>query len=156
MLKHKNGDLLNLAKNDEFDVIIHGCNCYFTFGAGIANQIRKQYPSAYAADLKTVMGDSSKIGTYSHEKTSDGFTIVNAYTQYDFNRRGEVIDLFEYKGFGKILKQLKKDFGGVRYGFPYIGMGLAGGNPDIIIPMIEGFSDDIESIGGSVTLVEYA
>lgn len=150
------GDLLKLAKNGEFDVIVHGANCYCVFGAGIAKQIKLQYPCAYDADLKTVRGDVGKIGTYSHAKTNDGFVIVNAYTQYNFNKTGESLDLFEYEGFYKILKQLKHEFGGVRYGFPYIGMGLAGGNPEKIIKLIEDFSDEVSEIGGSVTLVEYA
>lgn len=150
------GDLLKLAKNGEFDVIVHGANCYCVFGAGIAKQIKLLYPCAYVADLETIRGDISKIGTYSHAKTNDGFVIVNAYTQYNFNKTGESLDLFEYEGFYKILKQLKHEFGGVRYGFPYIGMGLAGGNPEKIIKLIEDFSDEVSEIGGSVTLVEYA
>ncbi len=31
-----NGDLIDLAKNGNFDVIIHGCNCFRTMGVGIA------------------------------------------------------------------------------------------------------------------------
>lgn len=150
------GDILRLAKNGDYDVIVHGCNCFGIFGAGIAKQIRMQYPHAYAADLKTTRGDYAKVGTYSQYKTEDGFVIINAYTQYGFNKKGEVDDLFEYEGFYKILKQIKSEFGGVRYGFPYIGMGLAGGNKEKIIELINDFSYDIEDLGGSVTLVEFS
>jgi hypothetical protein len=34
-------------------------------------------------------------------------------------------------------------------------MGLAGGDPDTIIPMIRDFAEDVAKIGGSVTLVEF-
>ena len=34
------GDLITLALEGEFDVIIHGCNCYNTMGAGIARAVR--------------------------------------------------------------------------------------------------------------------
>ena len=30
------GDLIKSAKEGQFDVIIHGCNCFNTMGAGIA------------------------------------------------------------------------------------------------------------------------
>ena len=34
------GDLLQLAKQGDFDVIIQGCNCFCTMGAGIAKSIK--------------------------------------------------------------------------------------------------------------------
>jgi hypothetical protein len=37
-----------------------------------------------------------------------------------------------------------------------IGMGLAGGDPDRIIPMIEAFAQRVAVQGGTVTLVEYS
>ena len=38
------------AKNGEFDVIIQGCNCFHTMGAGIAKYIKQDFPEAFAAD----------------------------------------------------------------------------------------------------------
>lgn len=40
-MKEIKGDLLKLAKEGLFDIIIHGCNTKRTFGAGIALQIAK-------------------------------------------------------------------------------------------------------------------
>ncbi|RYD20572.1 MAG: hypothetical protein EOP88_14530 [Verrucomicrobiaceae bacterium] len=34
------GDLIQLAKNGEFDLIVHGCNCMCTMGAGVAKGIK--------------------------------------------------------------------------------------------------------------------
>ena len=34
------GDLIKLALQGEFDVIVHGCNCFCTMGAGIAKSIK--------------------------------------------------------------------------------------------------------------------
>ena len=47
---------------------------------------------------------------------------------------------------------------GGRFGFPYIGMGLAGGDKDRILSMLEGFAKTIDkaAAGGTVTLVEFA
>jgi len=157
MLKRKTGDLLSIARQGEFDVIVHGVNCFCTMGSGIARQIKEEYPEVYAMDKLTVKGDNHKIGTFNYVTTKDGFVIVNAYTQYDFNKYGTIIDKFEYVGFQRILNDLLKEFpDGTKFGFPYIGMGLAGGNKEKIIAMIEDFSQKVENQGGEVTLVEYA
>ena len=37
------GDLIELAKKGEFDVITHGCNCFCTMGAGIAVPMAKEF-----------------------------------------------------------------------------------------------------------------
>jgi O-acetyl-ADP-ribose deacetylase (regulator of RNase III) len=38
------GDLIQLALNGEFDVIIHGCNCQCVMGKGIALSVKKYSP----------------------------------------------------------------------------------------------------------------
>lgn len=38
-----NGDLITLAKQGEFDVIAHGCNCFCTMGAGIAPRMAREF-----------------------------------------------------------------------------------------------------------------
>lgn len=148
------GDLIDLAKKGEFDVIVHGANCFNTMGGGIAKQIREQFPEAYAADCKTVKGDRSKLGQYTTAVVGD-LTIVNAYTQYRFNQMGLPKDLFEYEAFAYILDQLAAEYPDKRFGFPLIGTGLAGGDPVIIVEMLELFSTQIEAGGGSVTLVDF-
>lgn len=149
------GDLLMLAQNGQFDVIVHGANCFCTMGGGIAKQIKSQYPEAYDADLKTIPGDRTKLGTYTQARTRDGLTIVNAYTQYRFNRTGERQDLFEYDAFERILNKLANEFPNSRFGFPLIGAGLAGGDLIKIVTAIDQFSKVVEGSGGSVTLVDY-
>ena len=39
MINYVDGDLIKLAKVGKFDVIVHGCNCLSTMGAGIAPQM---------------------------------------------------------------------------------------------------------------------
>lgn len=156
MIKLK-GNLISLALEGDFDVIIHGCNCWNNMGAGIAVDIAKRFPQAYERDVETNRGDYNKLGNYTKAPgfgVGGAFTIVNAYTQYGMDARKNN-DLFEYVAFALILQKLEKEFGGVNYGFPYIGMGLAGGDPEIIIPMIKEFSDRIGELGGTVTLVEW-
>jgi hypothetical protein len=54
-----------------------------------------------------------------------------------------------------ILQKLCYAYGTKRIGLPYIGQGLAGGNPDWIMPMIEWFAERVALDCGSVTLVEF-
>ena len=154
MLKHATGDLLALAEAGEFDLIIHGANCFNTFGSGIARQIRERYPEVAQADSKTVRGDYNKLGnwTESYAGEKSRFTILNCYTQYNMSRG---TDVFEYTAFALILQKLLHFHGTKRLGFPYIGMGLAGGDKETIMTMIKEFANDVSNLGGSVTLVEF-
>lgn len=60
MIKYKIGDLLEAARNEEVHVIAHCCNCFVTMGSGIAPQIKKAYPYAFAADQGTTRGDPKR------------------------------------------------------------------------------------------------
>lgn len=153
MLKIIKGDLIAMAKNNEFDIIIHGCNCFNAMGAGIALQIANNFPDAKLADDETVRGDVGKLGTYTigmHGR----LVILNAYTQYStVTRDGQ--DVFEYNSFQRVLEKISTRFGCWRIGLPMIGMGLAGGDPAKIIPMIENAAVKIGRQGGSLTIVEW-
>ena len=153
-MKHMEGDLIELAREGHFNYIVHGCNCFCTMGKGIARQIKKEFPAAYAADCLTYYGERSKLGTYSI--MYGPITVINAYTQYDFAKGYDGNgDYFEYEAFQKILDRLVKEHGHRNFGFPYIGMGLAGGDKDRILGMLQGFADAVKAKGGSVTLVKY-
>lgn len=149
------GDLLALAEAGEFDMVIQGCNCWNTMGGGIARQIASQWPEAVIADNSTTRGFKGKLGSTSQAtitRFNKAFTVVNAYTQFNMSS-GE--DVFEYVAFSTILKNLAEMYVGKSWGLPEIGMGLARGDPEIIIPMIEVFADVVSAQGGSVTLVTF-
>ena len=151
-MKIVKGDLLAMGKANEFDIIVHGCNCFNTMGSGIAAQVAKQFPDAKLADDETVRGDPGKLGTYTigmHGR----LVIINAYTQFGTSKNGE--DVFEYNAFQRILDKLAYRFGVWRIGFPMIGMGLAGGDKERILAMLEDFSQNMAVRGGSATLVEF-
>src|SRR5262245_29107160 len=46
-MKVVRGDLVKLALDGRFEVIIHGCNCQCEMGAGIAKVIKQTFPEAY-------------------------------------------------------------------------------------------------------------
>lgn len=153
MSKIIKGDLIELAKNGEFDLIIHGCNCFCTMGKGIAPQIKAAFPEAYEADLKTVKGDRSKLGTYSWAYNREyNLIVVNAYTQYDYRPtyKNDGQRRVDYDALTKVFTDIKYDFDAVKIGYPKIGAGLAGGDWGIISSII-----DTALIGENHTLVEY-
>ena len=153
-MKRVKGNLIDLAEAGEFDIIVHGCNCFCTMGGGIAREIRSRCPQAWEVDCETVSGDINKLGTYTVGLNNGGtYLIANAYTQFKMSHVGE--DVFEYASFEVILRKLAHSEGKCRFGFPMIGMGLAGGDSNRIIKMLEDFSVEVASKGGSVTLVEF-
>lgn len=84
------GDLIELALNGSFDVVVHGCNCQCAMGAGIAKSIKNHFPEAFAADQATERGNKNKLGTISHatvERDDCRFTVVNGYTQFHWRGR---------------------------------------------------------------------
>jgi O-acetyl-ADP-ribose deacetylase (regulator of RNase III) len=150
-LKHAKGNLIDMAENGDFDVIVQGCNCFNTMGGGIAREIRERYPLCAEIDNLTEAGEYMKLGNWT-EYDQGTFLIVNAYTQYNMSQG---TDVFEYTAFQLILEKLAFVYPGKRFGLPYIGMGLAGGDKDIIIPMIRDFAERVALEGGTVTLVEF-
>lgn len=164
MLQHAKGNLLDMAEQEMFDIIVHGCNCQMTMGSGIAKEIRERFPAAFQADIQYLMDIDGrrpapvfKLGNYSmapvYGRGRTLFTIINAYTQVHYLPRG--VDHFEYESFKIILRKLLAAYGDRRFGFPYIGMGLAGGKKDKIMKILEGFAAAVNECGGSVTLVEF-
>lgn len=123
------GDLLQLGIDGEFDVILHGCNCFNTMGSGIAAQIASKFPMAYTADQSTIKGDLSKLGNFTvgFHTRSDGsiLNIVNCYTQFQYGSKGVH---FRYDAFRECLRKVFQNYNGLRIGIPEIGCGLAGGD----------------------------
>jgi O-acetyl-ADP-ribose deacetylase (regulator of RNase III) len=150
-LLHLKGNLIDMAENGDFDVIVQGCNCFNTMGGGIAREIRERYPVCAEIDNLTEAGEYMKLGNWT-EYDQGTFLIINAYTQYNMSQG---TDVFEYTAFELILQKLLHTYGDKRIGFPYIGMGLAGGNAEHIIDMIEEFAYNVQTKGGTVTLVEF-
>lgn len=131
------GDLIALALAGRFDVIVHGCNCFCTMGAGIARVVQDEFPEAYAADLVTVKGDRNKLGDFSFAtvmRKQHQITIVNGYTQFHFHGDSVLVD---YDAVERLFTKIKQQFSGKRIGYPKIGAGLAGGDWDRISQIID-------------------
>ncbi|MCW8877010.1 MAG: macro domain-containing protein [Kangiellaceae bacterium] len=149
MKKVIKGDLIAMAESGHFDVIVHGCNCLCSMGNGIARTIRDKYPQVYSADKKTEKGDRSKLGNYSSSliEGNTNFVVINAYTQFDYSRTRVCVD---YEAVRSVFRKIKKDFSGMRIGYPLIGAGLAGGNWNVLEKIIK---EELE--GENHTLVKF-
>jgi len=148
-MKTINGDLIKLAKERKFDIIIHGCNCMCTMGSGIAKSIKDNFPIAYEVDCKTIKGDKNKLGKFSYTKYGD-LLIINAYTQYNYSYNKLEVD---YGAIRLCMREIKDTVYTYhkRIGIPKIGAGRGGGNWDIIKQIIDEELDEED-----VTLVEYS
>lgn len=147
-MKTIKGNLIELAKNGDFDVIVHGCNCFCTMGAGIAKGIKAAFPAAFEADQKTSKGDRSKLGTCTSaniETSETSFVVVNAYTQFDYRGSGQKVD---YNALRSSFRWIKAHYPNERIGLAKIGAGLAGGDWPTIRKII---GEELD--GEDVTLV---
>lgn len=156
------GDLIKMALNGEFDIIVHGCNCWITMGGGIAKTIRETFPEAFDADKKTLKGDYDKLGTISvasnlslQNSLASNITVINAYTQYKYwydKDQDPNTPLVNYDAVRKAFRQIKNSYGNqnLRFGIPKIGAGLANGDWKTISAII-----DAEMEGEDLTLVEF-
>jgi O-acetyl-ADP-ribose deacetylase (regulator of RNase III) len=157
-LIHVDGDLIHMAKHGLIDILVHGCNCYQTMGAGFAKKIATAFPAAKQADLDSGEVGFIQLGNWSWSKNIIKFplgnteilTILNAYTQVTYGNDG--IDRFEYGAFQCILGKLLHFAKGETIGFNEIGMGLAGGDRKRITAMLEDFATKYV---GKVILVHY-
>lgn len=132
------GDLIELAKEGRFDVIVHGCNCMCTMGSGIAVQIRRNFPEAWMVDQQTQIGDGNKLGKYSSAVIPKyGITVVNAYTQYTYGGEHPLV----LTALDSSLSLVARDFLNKRIGLPRIGAGLGGGD----WPTIKGIMERVFS-----------
>jgi O-acetyl-ADP-ribose deacetylase (regulator of RNase III) len=145
------GNLLEYFRLKQFDTIIHGCNCFNTMGAGIAKQIKEQYPEAYKADLKTKKGDINKLGNCSHVilyEREYSQIIINAYTQYRYGGKSSV----DYDAIEKVFTRLNEwdTLSQTKMGIPFIGSGYAGGDWEKIKGIIERVTPNL-----NITAVEF-
>jgi O-acetyl-ADP-ribose deacetylase (regulator of RNase III) len=149
-MKVVQGDLIQMAIKGQFDVIIHGCNCFCTMGAGIARQVASKLPEATIIDNYTKRGDKSKLGRFTAAEIERGnikFIVVNAYTQYGCNINMVNVD---YDAIKSVFEKIKLTYSGKRIGYPLLGAGLAKGDWSIISKIID---EALE--GEDHTLVEY-
>ena len=135
------GNLITIAKDGKVDIIVHGCNCFATMGAGIALYIASAFPEAKRADKQFKAAPKDRLGKYTKAvvkvKGDKELTILNAYTQYQPGPD------FRKSALEEFLQSIIHDFAEVAswenqktIAFPKIGCGIGGGNWDMVKPVI--------------------
>ena len=102
-------------------------------GKGIAATIKRHFPAAYKIDQKTIKGDKSKMGTITFVEI-DGIIVINAYTQNTYWDKDRMLS---YPAVRKCMQEVKKVATGRKIGLPKIGAGLACGDWNTILGIIE-------------------
>lgn len=132
------GNLITLALEGAFDVVVHGCNCFCTMGAGIAPHMAKAFGcDEFPLEEEEHVGDMNKLGCieFGYYNLPDGKRIypVNAYTQYGFGRNHKEgsTSPVDYDAVTLCMRKLNNLFAGKHIGLPLIGCGLAGGIWDV-------------------------
>ncbi len=77
------------------------------------------------------------MGNYSHaviQRDGSNFTIINAYTQFNWSGKGVKAD---YAAIRLVFKQIKHNFPNSRIAYPLIGAGLAQGDWNVISKIID-------------------
>ena len=170
MIEYTNGDLIKLAKEGNFDVIVHGCNCLSVMKSGLAPQMAAAFgcdkfememwgPSIDKLgniDYKTFLLEKNNtftidLGEGNPDKGTE-LVVVNAYTQYSYGRNHTdgVTQPFDYEAFTICMRKINRTFKRKCIGMPKIGSGLAGGDWNRIEKII-----NTELIDCEVIIVNY-
>lgn len=169
--KEIEGNLITLAKSGVFDVISHGCNCMCNMKSGIAPQMAAAFkvddPAFYKLEHPSTRGDINKLGqiennpvlitqkglllrkwvAYERPEGSVLLHVVNSYTQYIPSRELKPLD---YEALTLCMRKINHRFNGQHIGLPLIGAGLAGGDWNRILPIIQTELKDCD-----ITIVHY-
>ena len=109
------------------------------------------FPEAYKADSNAHKKGDNKLGSYSSASVpllnGNTLTIVNAYTQDGYSRKHKMVS---EQAIEEVFMAIKKDFPGKKIAYPAIGAGLAGGDWQVIKPIIDKCLN-----GENHTFVEY-
>jgi O-acetyl-ADP-ribose deacetylase (regulator of RNase III) len=158
------GNLISEFKKDRYWAIAHGANCQNTMKSGIAKQLVKAFPEVSHMDSVVHAAGKAQLGFAFPVFVTAGHGIVyNLYTQYYpgydnpawKDSKQDRLDAIE-KCFADVniaynLVKHSNIFGESKLmGIPKIGAGLAGGNWDDILEVINRSTPDV-----IIELVEY-
>ncbi len=140
MITEVSGNILDFPNLT--NCIAHSCNTKCLFGAGLALQIKNEYPSAYEADCEAARKGENTLGNMSMATLSSGKRIINMYTQANIGTEKRQVS---YDALFWCLETLKlkmesalKEGREYRLGLPYgLSCGLAGGSWTVVYAMIE-------------------
>ncbi len=148
-ISYSSENIVSMFNAGEFDVIVHGCNCFCTMGKGLAKALRDLHPEIYEADQRTTEGDHEKLGCIDDVYVGNEQWVVNAYSQFQYGNEGVFIN---YAALEKIMEALNKLAERLsvrlkrspRICMPLIGGTNAGGDPMFIREIIQRKAGDLD------------
>lgn len=136
--------------DEDVSVIAHCANCFNTMKSGVAKSIVADYPTAELADKRTIKGDHSKMGHFTqvYNSITEQY-IFNLYGQYNYGTDSVKVDysMLTRAMTGMAIFLQGKNITSI--GLPKLGCGLAGGDWDKVVSIIE---STLETRGFDVTI----
>jgi O-acetyl-ADP-ribose deacetylase (regulator of RNase III) len=132
MVKVVKGDLFQA----DIDIIAHGCNCKNGFGSGVAGIVAKEHPRAKEEYHAKFFNEGWHLGDV--QFVFSGYqTIANCATQNEYyprNKRNA-----DYDAIKVCMERVKlyAQTGDFSIGIPKIGCGLAGGDWNVVLKILE-------------------
>ena len=123
-MKYIQGDLIQMFKENQFDYLLHQCNC-FNSDAGFARALFNEYPDA--KPLSQYSDAHVRFGTNDYKLTPNGI-IVNMFSQFNpggCTRTGIDSFIFRIKALELCLKEVNNLQGLFKIGMPLVASGLA-------------------------------
>lgn len=150
VIKIVKGNLLDATE----DIIAHQVNCMGVMGAGVAKQIKENYPKAFEM-YKRACDRYKNFPTWNYgtcqlvicqKKTGENKLIANLFGQFDYGReRRAYTSESQFTCALTDLCDQAHDVYATSIAMPYkIGCGLAGGNWENIYKIIEGTLSDFD------------
>lgn len=154
MIKIINGNILDCTEN----ILVHQVNCMGVMGAGLAKQIRNNYPKVYSEYVKLLnwakeeykRGYSKNkypLGVVQFIEVSSDRIIANLFGQLKYGKDKQYTDYQALeRGLYGVLETVTWDnnqYKGYSVAIPYgIGCGLAGGDWNIVYEIIKKIFND--------------
>lgn len=137
--------------NSDCTVILHQANCFATMGSGIAQQVKRDYPAAFEADVNfpVPVGNRERLGHYSYGWGDNNSRVIfNLYGQHRYGRDKKYTEenMLEFALRGALQKlsenRDRSDFR-IKIGVPmFIGCGLAGGDWNVVSEILQRVADE--------------
>lgn len=159
-MKEIEGNIITLAKSGEYDVVIHGCNCFSAMGSGLAPQMAEAFGADKFRmelpewpDNEILSTRYNKMGcidwervviTDDEEAVRSTIAVVNCYSQYKPGRNGD------YLALTMCFRKLNVTFKGLKLLMPEIGCGIAGLDLDVVKNLATKYMPDLD-----LTLVHF-
>lgn len=150
-VKKVQGNIIDMIERGEITATAHGCNCFHTMGSGIAKTFNEYTGGKLLeADKQTVYGDINNLGNFT-SIDFNGVKFFNIYSQYihagqfQGNRKGLVY--VNWDAVSHALKNIVVALSGKDnsvFALPYIGCGLAGGEEESLIAILDEISESGE------------